>query len=235
MYHEADFRLDRAARKDAHAARNIAVLLAERLENAGERLLSDCIVDDDPDGAAGTVLNDQDDRALEVRVAHPGRGDQQLAGERGASRCFVMPRQRRPEEGRLQDERGDDKAKRTQPDRERVSPPRLRSGSRIARAQRSPKERCCGDRFAACFRVALWRIHSATRTTRDGTTGVDSDRLTAGPAVSFGPLASERIARRRLEPHERLSRRLREVGMVVNIVVPRVDRALKDQVPDRRA
>jgi hypothetical protein len=32
------------------------------------------------------VLNDQDDRALEARVAYPGRGDQQLAGERRSSR-----------------------------------------------------------------------------------------------------------------------------------------------------
>ena len=63
MDHEADFRLDRAAREDAHAARNVALLLAERLENAGERLLSDRLVDDDPDGAARAVLNDQDDRA----------------------------------------------------------------------------------------------------------------------------------------------------------------------------
>jgi hypothetical protein len=32
--------------------------LAERLENAGERLLSDRLVDDDPEGAARAVLND---------------------------------------------------------------------------------------------------------------------------------------------------------------------------------
>src|SRR6516164_9420245 len=87
--HEADFRLDRAAREDAHASRNVAFLLAERLENAGERLLSDRLVDDDPDGTARAVLNDQDDGTREAWVAYPGRGDQQLAGERGASRRFV--------------------------------------------------------------------------------------------------------------------------------------------------
>ena len=120
--HEADFRLDRAAGKDAHAARDIAVVLAQRLENAGERLLSDRPVDDDPHGAAGTVLNDQDDRALEARVAHPGRGDQQLAGERRSSGRLVRPRQRRPEESRLQDERRDDEAETTAPDRGHVPP-----------------------------------------------------------------------------------------------------------------
>ena len=57
----------------------------------------------DPDGAVRAVLNDQDHRALEAQVADPGRGDQQLAGERGASRRFVRPSQRRPEERRLQD------------------------------------------------------------------------------------------------------------------------------------
>ena len=50
---EADFRLDRAAREDAHAARNVGVLLAERLENAGERLLSEQLVDDDPEAPYG--------------------------------------------------------------------------------------------------------------------------------------------------------------------------------------
>jgi hypothetical protein len=49
--YEADFRLDRAAREDAHAAHSVAVLLAECLEDAGERLLSDRLVDDDPAGA----------------------------------------------------------------------------------------------------------------------------------------------------------------------------------------
>ena len=106
--YEADFRLDRAAREDAHAASNVAVLLAQRLENAGERLFSDRLVDDDPEGAVRPVLNNQDNRALEARVAHPGSGDQQLAGERGASLRFVRPRQRRPEEGGLQDESRDD-------------------------------------------------------------------------------------------------------------------------------
>ena len=61
---------------------------------------------------------------------------------------------------------------------------------------------------------------------------------TADPAeyhVRFGPLASGRVAGSRLYPCKRFSRRLREVGMVVKIVVPRVDRALKDQVPDHGA
>src|SRR5271166_3307369 len=170
MDHEADFRLDRPARKDAHAARNIAVLLAERLENTGERLLSDRLVDDDPDGAAGTVFNDQDDCALEARVAHPGRGDQQLAGERGLSGRFVRPK-RRPEEGRLQDERRDDKAETTQPDRGHVSPARLRGGSRIPRARCSPKERCSetGSQLVSGSLMA----HSLRTTSdpRGGTTG----------------------------------------------------------------
>src|SRR5260370_30113080 len=91
--YEADFRLDRAAREDAHAARSVAVLLAECLEDAGEGLLSDRLVDDDPEGAVRPVFNDQNDRALEARVAHPGSGDQQLADERGASLRFVRPGQ----------------------------------------------------------------------------------------------------------------------------------------------
>jgi hypothetical protein len=136
---EADFRLDRAAREDAHAARSVAVLLAERLEDAGERLLSDRLVDDDPEGAVRPLLNDQNDRALEARVAHPGSGDQQLADERGASRRFVRPGQPRPEEGSLQDERRDDQAETMQPDRGHGSPARLRGGSKIARARRPSK------------------------------------------------------------------------------------------------
>lgn len=96
-----------------HAASNVAVLLAERLENAGERLLSYRLVDDDPEGAIRPVLNNQDNRALEARVAHPGGGDQQLADERGARLCFVRAGQRRPEEGNLQDQRRDDQAEAT--------------------------------------------------------------------------------------------------------------------------
>src|SRR5580704_4411146 len=120
--HEANFQLNRAAREDAHAARNVAPLLAERFENAGERLLSNRLVDDDPDSAARAVLDDQDDRALEARVTYPGRGDQQLAGQRSGSRRLVRPRQRRTEEGRLQDERRDDQAKTSKPDRGHGAP-----------------------------------------------------------------------------------------------------------------
>ena len=68
--HEADFQLNRSAREDAHAARNVVPLLAERFENAGERLLSNRPIDDDPDSAARAVLDDQDDRALEARVTY---------------------------------------------------------------------------------------------------------------------------------------------------------------------
>src|SRR5208283_761450 len=45
----------------------------------------------------------------------------------------------------------------------------------------------------------------------------------------------ELFTRSRLDPCERLSRRRRKLRMVVKIVVPRVDGALKDQVPDRSA
>ncbi len=57
-----------------------------------------------------------------------------MAGEGGASRRFrfVRPGQRRPEESGLQDERRDDQAETTQPDRGHGSPVRLRGGPRIA-------------------------------------------------------------------------------------------------------
>jgi len=48
-------------------------------------------------------------------------------------------------------------------------------------------------------------------------------------------LTPERFTRSRLDRCERLSRRRRKLRTVVKIVVPRVDGALKDQVPDRSA
>jgi hypothetical protein len=54
------------------------------------------------------LLNDQDDGALEARVAHFGGGDKQLAGQGGRSRRFVrLRRQGCLEQGRLQQERHD--------------------------------------------------------------------------------------------------------------------------------
>ena len=53
-------------------------------------------------------LYDQDDRALEARVAHFGGGDKQLAGQGGRSRRFVrLRRQGCLEQGSLQQERHD--------------------------------------------------------------------------------------------------------------------------------
>jgi hypothetical protein len=52
--------------------------LPKRLENAGDRGLADRLIDDDPESAAWIMLDDQDDGALEVRVAHGGGCDQQL-------------------------------------------------------------------------------------------------------------------------------------------------------------
>jgi hypothetical protein len=81
VHDEAEFRLDRAAREHAHSAGNVVALLTERFKDAGDRGLPDQLVYDDPDGAVPVVLDDQNDRALEMRVTHRRRGDQQLAGQ----------------------------------------------------------------------------------------------------------------------------------------------------------
>lgn len=113
--HEADLGLDRAAVIDAQAAGGGAVLLADGLEQARQRSLSERPVDHDAERPTGAMTHQQDDGVIEARIAQCGRSDQELAGERSRFRCSGGILQRRMPERRRQQNRGESQKRTLEP------------------------------------------------------------------------------------------------------------------------
>jgi hypothetical protein len=79
----------------------------ERLQQRRQRAPLQGPIDDDAHGSGPIVPHEHDNGLVEARVAHAGRSDEELTGERGALRQRRGRRQRRGQEQR-HDRRGDD-------------------------------------------------------------------------------------------------------------------------------
>ena len=94
VHDEAGLRLHRPAGEQAHAALAALAVEPERIQQFRHRQLPGRTVDGDPQRAVLVVPHHQDDRVAEARIAHLGRGDQKLAGERCAWPRVLRLRQR---------------------------------------------------------------------------------------------------------------------------------------------
>src|SRR5215472_8545246 len=110
MDHEADLGLHWTAAEDAHLSRHRRVLLAEHLQNAREGPLPNGPIDDDAERTVAVVPHHQDHGVLKARIAHRGRSDQELTGERGLLRGLRRRRHRGMQESRGDEDRRGDRA-----------------------------------------------------------------------------------------------------------------------------
>jgi hypothetical protein len=89
MQDETDLRFHRSARKDAWTPFHALGILADCLQDTGERPDFDRLVDDNAEGPVLIVVENQDNRVPEYRVGHIWPSNQKLS-DKGVGRGLTL-------------------------------------------------------------------------------------------------------------------------------------------------